>query len=431
MVRPVMALVLAAMLLLFVSCQAGPAPGPVQADSPPAPVEQQPAPEPPPPGSSEPPEPAPPSPEERQREGELLAPQVEALCREYSVTGMSLVVFDRYGPFYRQNWGWAVKETGQPVTGETIFRVASISKAVTALLALDLADKGLLDLHGDLTGSLGLPVKNPNCPEEVITPWHLLTHTSGIIDSQAYWSALERPSLPPLETVLPRSYAPCPPGGGYCYSNLGMGLMAGVIETAAGERFLDYTGQEIFAPMGIDAAYSYTGIRHKERVANIYEGKTLAVSMPGWWTMSAKYTGLPQGQLYALGHGDLFITAGDLCRFVQIMAGCPQEGEPVALSRQTLRLMQEVQYQEGEGPQEVLRGLGTHITRHLVEGRQMAGHQGNAYGSVSAVFFDPEDQTGFVFLTNGAWGGKDEAGLYDVNREVARVVYGAFFEGEG
>lgn len=148
MVRPVMALVLTAMLLLFVSCQAGPAPGPVQADSLPSPVEQQPAPEPPPPKSSEPPEPAPPSPEERQREGELLAPQVEALCREYSVTGMSLVVFDRYGPFYRQNWGWAVKETGQPVTGETIFRVASISKAVTALLALDLADKGLLDLHG-------------------------------------------------------------------------------------------------------------------------------------------------------------------------------------------------------------------------------------------------------------------------------------------
>lgn len=43
------------------------------------------------------------------------------------------------------------------------------------------------------------------------------------------------------------------------------------------------------------------------------------------------------------------------------------------------------------------------------------------------MFFDPEDHTGFVFLTNGVWGGKDEAGIYYVNREIAQAVYGAFF----
>ena len=101
--------------------------------------------------------------------------------------------------------------------------------------------------------------------------------------------------------------------------------------------------------------------------------------------MNVKYTGLPLGQLYALGHGDLFISAP------------------------------------------VLRGLGTQITDYLIQGRRMVGHQGNAYGSICGMFFDPEDHTGFVFLTNGVWGGKDEAGIYYVNREIAQAVYGAFF----
>ena len=149
--------------------------------------------------------------------------------------------------------------------------------------------------------------------------------------------------------------------------------------------------------------------------------------MPAWSNMNVKYTGLPLGQLYALGHGDLFISAPDLCRFAQIMAGCPQEGEALSLSPEYLRLMQEVQYQEGEGVETVLRGLGTQITDHLIQGRRMVGHQGNAYGSICGMFFDPEDHTGFVFLTNGVWGGKDEAGIYYVNREIAQAVYGAFF----
>lgn len=136
------------------------------------------------------------------------------------------------------------------------------------------------------------------------------------------------------------------------------------------------------------------------------------------------------GQLYGLGHGDLFITAADLSRFARILAGCPQPGEPVKLTPELLRLMQTVQYEEEPSPEsytEIKRGLGTHITDQLVANRRMVGHQGNAYGSICGMFFDPEDHTGFVFLTNGVWGGKDEAGIYYVNREIAQAVYGAFF----
>ena len=57
----------------------------------------------------------------------------------------------------------------------------------------------------------------------------------------------------------------------------------------------------------------------------------------------------------------------------------------------------------------------------------MVGHQGNAYGSICGMFFDPREQTGFVFLTNGASSAANEAGVYLVNRDIAQAVYTAFF----
>ena len=382
------------------------------------------------PAASSAPEPAPLSPG-REEGAAALAPLVEEICREREVMGMSLAVFDREGVFYEQSFGYAIRETGTPARADTVYRVASVSKSVTALIALDLVRQGKLSLDEPLSGLLGYPLENPAFPGEGVTLRQLLTHTSGILDSAAYEEALGQPSLPPLAPVLARSWGGYPPGTRYSYSNFAMGLVSGVIEKAAGEPFLTYTREAVFDPMGIDAAYSYTDIEDKAHVADIYQSGEKSVYMPGWWNMNAKYASLPLGQLYALGHGDLFITAGDLARFAMVMAGCPREAEPLSLTPGLLRGMQTVQYSEegpdGQGNTEVLRGLGTQITDCLLPGKRMAGHQGNAYGTICGLFFDPEAGTGFVFLTNGASGAKDPSGLYLVNQDIARAVYGAFF----
>ena len=57
----------------------------------------------------------------------------------------------------------------------------------------------------------------------------------------------------------------------------------------------------------------------------------------------------------------------------------------------------------------------------------MVGHQGNAYGSICGMFVDPVEHNGFVFLTNGAYAGKEDTGLYYVNEDIGRAVYEAFF----
>jgi D-alanyl-D-alanine carboxypeptidase len=372
-----------------------------------------------------------PDPALREQQAQTLAPLVEEICQNRYVTGMTLAVFDKDGVFYEQSYGYAVRENGTSASPDTIYRIASISKSVTALLALDLAGQGKLETGTPLSQLMGYSLENPAYPGQGVTLEHLLTHTSGIVDSAAYLDALDQPVLPPLSTVLPRSWSCYAPGEHYSYSNFAMGLVSGVVEKAAGTPFLDYTRDEVFGPMGIDAAYSYTDIQHKERVADIYQSGERTVNMATWSNMSAKYTGLPLGDLYCLGHGDLFITARDLARFAMIMAGCPQEGEPVSLTPELLERMQTVQYSQTEptdtGITETMRGLGTQITDHLLEGQRMVGHQGNAYGSICGMFFDPEAKNGFVFLTNGASAAANEAGVYLVNRDIAEAVYTAFF----
>ncbi len=372
-----------------------------------------------------------PDPVLRAQASQALEARIEEICLNRQVTGMSLAVFDSQGVFFRQSWGYAVAETGQPVQEDTIFRVASVSKSITAMLALELVDQGKLKLDEPVSSYIGIPVVNPAFPDKPVTLRHLLTHTSGLQDSAVYWDAVSRSTLAPLETVLANSFFGAP-GSAYCYSNLGMGLVSGVIEGATGQRFLDYTREHVFAPMGVDAAYSYSEIVHKERVADIYSGAERTVHMPQWQGMTGKYTVLPVGQLYALGHGDLFISAGDLARLVQVMAGCPQPEEPVSLSDASRKAMQTVQYsmepEPDAFPNEVMRGLGTQITDRLLEDRRMVGHQGNAYGSICGIFFDPVEKTGFVFLTNGASMAADTSGLYLVNMDVARAVYEAFFQ---
>ena len=103
----------------------------------------------------------------------------------------------------------------------------------------------------------------------------------------------------------------------------------------------------------------------------------------------------------------------------------------MALSEEYRLAMQTPQYErelaEGSYPNELCRGLGTQITDHLLPDRRMVGHQGNAYGSICGLFYDPVTRTGFALLTNGALEQRNAAGVFRLNEDTAQAVYAAFF----
>ncbi|NCB31537.1 MAG: class A beta-lactamase-related serine hydrolase [Clostridia bacterium] len=123
-----------------------------------------------------------------------------------------------------------------PVHADTVFRTASIAKFATALLVLRLQTLGKLSVYEDISEALGYLVRNPLYQDQPITPYHLLSHTSGMTDTPAYFSSFSQPSA--LHTLLSDGalYAPNVPGRRLIYSNLAAGILGAWLEGKFGAR---------------------------------------------------------------------------------------------------------------------------------------------------------------------------------------------------
>jgi CubicO group peptidase (beta-lactamase class C family) len=101
----------------------------------------------------------------------------------------------------------------EKATEHTLFRTASIAKMVTALLVLRLQTCGKLSVQEDVSDFLGYPVRNPSHPDAPVTLGMLLSHTSSVVDSPAYFSSFASPVplrqlLQQKRTQLPTDAAP-------------------------------------------------------------------------------------------------------------------------------------------------------------------------------------------------------------------------------
>ena len=108
--------------------------------------------------------------------------------KEAKVPGLAGAVVKKDKVLWTGAYGWANREQKIPVSNDTLFQIASVSKPVTACAVMQLVEQGKLSLDADVNEVLPFPVRNPKHPKVPITLKHLLTHTSGISDN---WNLLE------------------------------------------------------------------------------------------------------------------------------------------------------------------------------------------------------------------------------------------------
>ncbi|MGB9109987.1 MAG: serine hydrolase domain-containing protein, partial [Telluria sp.] len=217
----------------------------------------------------------------------LPAPQAAALTRQLQaiaddpalpLSGLSVAVIRHGNVVYRQQFGSKRQATAttpaQPLDDDTLFRVASLSKFVTALGAMKLVEQGKLSLDADLGDLLGYPLRNPHFPDQVITLRMLLTHTSSLRDGGGFkWD----PGVDLKDVLLPGGAyygkgamwsAEHAPGAWFEYVNFNWGVLATVMERAGGERFDRLMRRLIFDPMGLKAGF-YLADFAPARVADV------------------------------------------------------------------------------------------------------------------------------------------------------------------
>ena len=189
---------------------------------------------------------------------EALEVKIKKLMADGDIPGLSLVIVQKDRPPVLKGFGYADLERKQPVTPESLFELASCSKAFTALAVLQLEKEGLIRLEAPV--SLYLPwfyvtYKGRHCD---ITLRQLLHQTGGIP-----WNSIdvipEDDGPPALEQTVRRLSGVQLnhiPGSRFEYATVNYDILGLIIEKVSGMEYRDYMRENIFNPLGLSNTFA-------------------------------------------------------------------------------------------------------------------------------------------------------------------------------
>lgn len=317
-----------------------------------------------------------------------------------NVVGLSLAVVKDNKIVYTHAFGHKDLNTLQPLTTNTIFRIASISKSFVATAIMTLVDAGKLTLDTDASTLLNFPLRNPNHPDNPITVGMLLSHTSSINDSEGYYISYDciNPVTNPNWRKCYNTYAP---GTGYEYCNLNFNLLGIIIEKLSGERFDHYVEHHILNPLEITGSFCVNSV-DRNRCAMLYawDGKQFEAQPQAYKIID----NLDDYQMEVTTvrmspAGGMKITAPDLAKYMLMHMNY---GKSPINSKRIISQSSAKAMHADHTPTAEHYGLALEKTDEYVNGVKLTGHTGGAYGLTSAMFFNPDKHYGFVVICNGS-----------------------------
>lgn len=196
--------------------------------------------------------------------------RVRAFMQEHRVPGVSIAVTDRGRVVFARGYGYADVAQRSPVDPQSLFRIASISKPITAVAILQLSEQGKLDLDTPVLDILDYSAdiaKVEDFDERLreVTIRHLLEHRGGwdrAISFDAMFQSVrfaqQLDLAPPADQqavirAMMSHKLDFAPGQRYAYSNFGYCLLGRVIEARTGLSYEQYVKKHVLAPLGIDS----------------------------------------------------------------------------------------------------------------------------------------------------------------------------------
>jgi CubicO group peptidase (beta-lactamase class C family) len=343
-----------------------------------------------------------------------LAPQVDATFRSFQeqahVPGLSWgIVADGRLAHVGQS-GVQDLKAKRPVNAETLFRIASMSKAFTALAILKLRDEGKLSL--DALAETYIPEmrgwRYPTADSPRIRVRDLLSHTGGLVTDDP-WGDRQQP-MPEAEFSrviaqgVPFTRAP---GTAMEYSNYGYALLGRIVTNASGMNYSDYIQREIMRPLGMNSTGYEVRDAPLQRRAIGYRWENEA------WVEEPT---MPHGAFGAMG--GVQTSASDYARWVSFLLSAwpPRDGpETGPVRRSTVReLAQGLNFVQvarrpgasGENacPQAAAYAMGFRVAQDCEFGLTLA-HGGGYPGYGSFLLLLPEYGVGIFALTNRTYAG--------------------------
>jgi CubicO group peptidase (beta-lactamase class C family) len=320
---------------------------------------------------------------------ERIATLVQRGIDEKRIAGAVTLVARRGHIAWLKAQGMQDREASKPMTTEAIFRICSMSKAITSLAVMMLYEEGNFQLDDPVSKYipefrnpkvLVKPASGPSYTipaTREITIRNLLTHTSGMTYpwnddlGQMYKDAKVADGLSQYDGTIGDSVqrlAGLPllfnPGDRFEYS-LGVDVLGYLVEVISHQTFNDFLRTRVFEPLGMKDTYFYIPEDKQNRLAAAYTwypGKGLArfpdtPIVEGPFSYSADYPVHGPKKLYSGGAG-LCSTAEDYARFCQLMLDGGKAGNTRLVSRKTVELMTHDQLGKIGGDQAFGLGFG-------------------------------------------------------------------------
>lgn len=315
---------------------------------------------------------------------------------EQEIPGVSAVVTIRGEELYAGGSGVADLETGREITADTILYPGSLSKILTAVLALQLADEGSLSLEDTVADIAVESARDSNG----LTVLHLLTHSSGL-DREGdfgYWFSGAFPDQPELADYLAHSELRSVPGEKVRYSNIGYAALGPVIQRASGESYAEALISRVLQPLEMSSTGGPGPVR------NVAAGYTPVGRMIPNEDRPFAGVGKSVNGRHVREYHDaaamtpafgLYSSARDLGRLARFILG--YNGETV-FSADMRRLMLT--------PQVSGRGIGLRIGE--LNGRSIARHDGWFAAHRSHLLLDLDAGIGVVVIANSDSASPDE-----------------------
>lgn len=303
-----------------------------------------------------------------------------------------------------------------PVTPDTVFRIASMTKSFTAMAILKLRDEGKLSLDDPVSKYVpslaDLPYPTKDSP--ALTIRHLLSHSEGFPEDNPWGDRQLAQSDEAIKTFMrlgiPFSNAP---GVAFEYSNFGFAILGQVVARASGRRYEEYVREQILLPLGMRAsAFEASQVPHESPVPP----DRLA---PGYRWEDNTWKDEPilaHGSFGAMG--GLWTSANDLARYVSfLMSAFPprDDAERGPISRSSAREMQQTaRWQPAfalrntvDGPSQLSvssYGYGLGVSQDC-RFSHVVGHGGGLPGYGSLMRWWPEYGVGLIAMGNVTYAG--------------------------
>jgi methyl acetate hydrolase len=242
---------------------------------------------------------------------------------------VAMAATDR-GILYEGAFGTRALGTDAAMTPDTVFWIASMTKAITAAAAMQLVERGALQLDTPaadvvpelarvqvLTGFDAAGTPQPRAPRRAMTLRHLLTHTAGFsqdifsAEITKYQEATGTPAYTTFENAALTTPLLFDPGERWEYG-INIDWVGKIVEAVSGHRLGDYLQQNLFAPLGMHSTSFTLSPSQRARLASMHaRGPDEALAVVPFE--------LPQEPQFQSGGAGLYSTAPDYLRFTQML----------------------------------------------------------------------------------------------------------------